>query len=52
MDKALEALHVAAAAIKLLAGVTNVTVDNDDDSGEIMFETERGCFTLTLSEDD
>ena len=37
MDKALEALHIAAAAIRQMAGVRDVSVDNDADSGEIYF---------------
>lgn len=37
MDKALEALHVAADAISEVKGVGYVSVNSDNDSGEILF---------------
>ncbi len=49
--KALEALHVAAAAIKRMKGVTNVSVDNDNDSGEILFNVGSREFKLNLTEE-
>jgi len=48
MDKALEALHVAAKAIAKMDGVTNCTVDNDHKSGEILFEVDGQEFALKL----
>jgi len=50
-DKALEALHVAAEAIREMDGVSNVSVDNDNDSGEIFFRTDNGDFVLKLDQD-
>jgi hypothetical protein len=49
--KALEALHVAADAIRKMKGVTNVSVDNDNDSGEIFFSVENREFKLNLTEE-
>jgi hypothetical protein len=49
--KALEALHVAAAAIKKMEGVSNVSVDNDNDSGEIFFSVGDREFKLNLTEE-
>lgn len=37
LDTALEALHVAAKAIRQMAHVSSCTADNDNDSGEIIF---------------
>jgi|KBSSwiStaDraftv2_1062776.scaffolds.fasta_scaffold8070186_1 hypothetical protein len=50
MDKALEALHVAAQALRQMAGVQNVTVDNDADSGEIFFAVGEIEYKLQLEE--
>jgi hypothetical protein len=52
MDKALEALNVAARAIEKIKGITDVSFDNDNDSGEIFFfdEKEGKEFKLTLTE--
>jgi hypothetical protein len=49
MEKALEALHIAAAALKLHS-YEHVSVDNDNDSGEIFFSVEGRTFMLKLSE--
>lgn len=48
MDKALEALHVAADAIRKMKGIRNVSVDNDNDSGEIFFDVGERTFKLVL----
>lgn len=40
--KALEALHVAASAIKTMPEIVECTVDNDHQGGEIIFMTEDG----------
>ena len=50
MDKALEALHNAAAAIRQMAGVRDVSVDNDADSGEIYFAVGEVDYKLKLHE--
>lgn len=50
MDKALEALHVAAQALRQMAGVQNVSVDNDADSGEIFFAVGDIEYKLKLEE--
>jgi hypothetical protein len=50
---ALEALHVAAAAIRKMEGVTEATADNDSQSGEVIFTTTTGqSFVLKLEEHD
>jgi len=48
MDKALEALHVAAFAIENMLGISNVSVDNDNDSGEIFFDADGETYVLKL----
>lgn len=48
MEKALEALHVAARAIRQVPEVTNVSVDNDHDSGEILFTIHQTEYRLKL----
>ncbi len=50
--KALEALHVAATAIKTVNGVSNVSVDNDGSSGEILFDVGDERYVLRLVDDD
>jgi hypothetical protein len=51
-EKALEALHVAAAAIRKMRGVKSCTADNDNKSGEICFTLKTGqSFVLRLEED-
>lgn len=50
MNKALEALHVAATAITGIGGIINVSVDNDHDSGEIMFTAGGENFVLRLEQ--
>ncbi len=50
-DKALEALHVAAKAIRKMSGVTECTADNDHKSGEVIFTLTNGnCYVLNLEE--
>lgn len=50
-DPALEALHVAVAAIEALPGVVSATADNDGDSGEIIFTlVDYASFVLRLKE--
>ena len=49
---ALEALHVAAAAIKTVKGISNVSVDNDANSGEVIFEVGKVRYVLRLVEKD
>jgi hypothetical protein len=54
-EKALEALHVAADAIRTIHGITSATADNDNDSGEVCFTTASGktyIFRLIEAEDD
>ena len=48
MEKALEALHVAAQAIRQVPEVTNVSVDNDNDSGELLFTIHQTEYRLKL----
>ncbi len=51
LDTALEALHVAAAAIRNMKRVSECTADNDHKSGEIVFETFAGTnWILRLEE--
>lgn len=50
--KALEALHVAATAIKTVNGLSNVSVDNDGSSGEILFDVGDERYVLRLDDDD
>lgn len=49
--KAFEALHVAATAIKALNGITDVSVDNDGSSGEILFDVGDQRYVLRLVEE-
>jgi len=49
--KALEALHVAATAIKTIDGVSNVSVDNDGTSGEVLFDVGDERYVLRLTEE-
>lgn len=49
--KAFEALHVAATAIKALNGITDVSVDNDRSSGEILFDVDDQRYVLRLVEE-
>lgn len=49
MDKALEALHIAARAIKRIPDVINISVDNDNDSGEILFTVDQTEYRLKLA---
>jgi hypothetical protein len=49
-DQALEALHVAAQAIRKMKGVKNVTVDSDNKGGEIFFDVGDESFKLELEE--
>ena len=52
-EKALEALHVAAAAIRKMKGVLECTADNDNKSGEIIFTLKSGeTYVLRLEEAD
>jgi hypothetical protein len=48
MEKALEALHVAAQAIRQMPEVANLSVDNDNDSGEILFTINEAEYRLKL----
>lgn len=48
MEKALEALHVAAQAIRQMPEVANLSVDNDNDSGEILFTIHQTEYRLKL----
>lgn len=54
MEKAFEALHVAAEAVAKVKGVSDCTADNDHDSGEVIFDVtvkgERKRFVLRLEE--
>jgi hypothetical protein len=50
--KALEALHTAATAIKALSGITDVSVDNDGRSGEILFNVGDQRYALRLVEEN
>ena len=50
--KAFEALHVAAIAIKTLNGITDVSVDNDGRSGEILFDVGDQRYVLRLVEEN
>lgn len=48
---ALEALHVAAAAIEGMRNVSECTADNDNDSGEVVFTVKGGkTYVLKLEE--
>jgi hypothetical protein len=49
---ALEALHVATAAIKTVKGISNVSVDNDAHSGEVIFDVSNVRYVLRLVEED
>ena len=49
--KAFEALHVAATAIKTLNGITDVSVDNDGSSAEIIFDVGDQRYVLRLEEE-
>lgn len=52
-EKALEALHVAAAAIRKMKGVKECTAENDNKSGEIFFSLKTGgSYILKLAEDE
>lgn len=51
-DKALEALHVAAQAIKEMEGTSNVTVDNDHNGGELFFDVGQETFRMKVEEAD
>lgn len=51
LSKAFEALHVAATAIKTLNGITDVSVDNDGGSGEIIFDVADQRYVLRLEEE-
>lgn len=42
LDTALEALHLAAKAVRQVPYVRSCAVDNDNDSGEIIFTVRRG----------
>lgn len=48
MEKALEALHVAANAIRTMQGIDMVSVENDNDSGEIFFVVDGDQFLMKL----
>jgi len=48
MEKALEALPVAAQAIKQMPEVAKLSVDNDHDSGEILFTIHETEYRLKL----
>ena len=50
MSTALEALHACADNLREREGVTGVSVDNDNDSGEIYFSTGDRHFMLVLKE--
>lgn len=50
LDTALEALHVAAAAIRQMDGVTEATADNDHKSGEVIFSAYGHWYCLSLKE--
>jgi len=54
MGTALEALHVAAEAIRNMPDILECTADNDNDSGEIIFtvKSTNRQFVLRLSEDE
>lgn len=50
-ETALEALHVAAAAIRKMENVSEATADNDNKSGEVIFTVRNGqSYVLTLEE--
>lgn len=50
MHRAIEALWAAAESIKSVAGISNVTVDNDHRSGEILFTVGTEQFRLKLEQ--
>ena len=50
MSLALEALHSCADHLREKKGITEVSVDNDNDSGEIYFSTGDQHFMLVLKE--
>ena len=52
MEKALEALYVAAKAIKKMDGVESVSVENDNDSGEVYFVVDGIGYIMKLKEFD
>jgi precorrin-4 methylase len=53
LEVAFQALRLAAEMIKNLEGVADVSVDNDNDSGEVVFVLHTGeSFILTLKRDD
>lgn len=51
LGKALEALHVAAKAIREMPEIAEATADNDNDGGEINFTVQGGrSFVISLRE--
>lgn len=53
LEKALEALQVAAEAIGAMPSIVEATADNDNDSGEIIFTVQGGqSFVLSLREQE
>lgn len=48
-EKALEALHVAATAIKQVSGISDVSADNDGKSGELFFTVESSGVQYCMS---
>ena len=50
LEIALDALHVGSAAISNIPEISNCTADNDNDSGEIVFNVGKREFTLALKE--
>lgn len=52
INKALEAMSNATTAIRNTTGVTDVSMDNDNDSGEIIFAVAGQKFILRLEEFD
>lgn len=50
MDKVFLAMSNAAEAIGKTKGVTSVSFDNDNDSGEIMFDVNGKTFILSVEE--
>lgn len=49
-NKMLEVLHVCANVLKNQNGINEVSVDNDNDDGEICFSVGNRNFILTLKE--